>query len=201
MAGSLQQLNEWTNDHLKEFFHRILDVCCDMYTVDLQQSKQCYLDDQFHSRFPIEKNTLVILSEHLIRFFLTNVCQNNLLIFTKKEECNENVIKIANDCLRIRRLQLFKAIAFRAASARHGYLDNYDWSLMHVICNERMLSMRKFLVKLTLVIVGSDQQRRTISIEMNKLELSSFIRTLQQAEKDLRDHLISKDVANSIVVA
>lgn len=131
----------------------------------------------------------------MITHKITNLC----LFFV--QECNENVIKIANDCLRIRRLQLFKAIAFRAASARHGYLDNYDWSLMHVICNERMLSMRKFLVKLTLVIVGSDQQHRTISIEMNKLELSSFIRTLQQAEKDLRDHLISKDVANSIVVA
>ncbi|KAH9520499.1 COMM domain [Dermatophagoides farinae] len=188
-----------TNDLLNEFFHRILDVCCDMYVIDLQQSKQYYLDDQFYNRFPIDKDTLIILSEHMIQFFLTNVCQDSLNDFTKKEELDENVTRIATECLRIRRLQLFKAIAFRAASSRHGYLDNYDWSLVQVVCNDQMASMQSLLVKLTLVIVGADQQRRTLSIEMNKLELSSFIQILQLAEKDLQEQLLCKDVANLIV--
>lgn len=115
------------------------------------------------------------------------------------QELDENVTRIATECLRIRRIQLFKAIAFRAASSRHGYLDNYDWSLVQVVCNDQMASMQSLLVKLTLVIVEADQQRRTLSIEMNKLELSSFIQILQLAEKDLQEQLLCKDVANLIV--
>lgn len=56
-----------------------------MYVIDLQQSKQYYLDDQFYNQFPIDKDTLIILSEHMIQFFLTNVCQDSLNDFTKKE--------------------------------------------------------------------------------------------------------------------
>ncbi|OTF83846.1 hypothetical protein BLA29_013790 [Euroglyphus maynei] len=59
--------------------------------------------------------------------------------------------------------------------------------------------MQSLLVKLTLVIVDPDQQRRTVTIEMNKQELSSFIRILQKAEKDLRDQLMSKEIDSSIV--
>ncbi|XP_011314666.1 COMM domain-containing protein 8-like [Fopius arisanus] len=92
----------------------------------------------------------------------------------------ENVQVIILDCLKIRRDQLLKALAFNHSQKQTATMIDFDWRLKLVMGSSKMSSLKEPLLQLDLRVKEKDQEE-ILDIEMNREELDGFIKTLEAA--------------------
>ncbi|KAF7495214.1 hypothetical protein SSS_05474 [Sarcoptes scabiei] len=106
------------------------------------------------------------------------------------ENLKQHILKFAQ----FHELRWNKTSALRVISNQYDRLQNYDWSLVYSICNDKMRDVKTLLVRLSFIIVpssssSSNHQKYVIKFELTKTELKKFIETLLNCRRDLNDHL------------
>ncbi|XP_015112024.1 COMM domain-containing protein 8 [Diachasma alloeum] len=96
----------------------------------------------------------------------------------------ENVQTIILSCLKIRRDQLAKALAFNHSQKQTATMMDFDWRLKMVMGSSKVSSLKEPLLQLDLRVKEKGEEE-ILGIEMNREELDSFIKTLEAASVSL----------------
>lgn len=107
---------------------------------------------------------------------------------------SEKVNAILNECISLRKSDIFQAFILRCIRKQYAYLVNYDWSLSYVLSNNQISDVRKMLLKLTFIFNEPADSKNvpitsSLTFELTKEEVIQFISFLKKIKKNLYDQL------------
>ncbi len=101
----------------------------------------------------------------------------------------EEVQKIIYECLEVRRAELRKALIHNTIAFNNPMLKDFYWKLNVVLSSDKMTQINEPLINLDLNInepKNGVQTQNIVSLEMNREELSQVIKTLEEAQQELK---------------
>lgn len=166
-------------------FNKLLDVYCNTnIPASIENDRQLIMSNVMDdSKFVKQYVPLVWSNEQQ----MSDSCHQLLkLFYPNPSNSATNGTKsyaILDECLNVRRREIFRSIAHRVIISQAEYLHNYDWTVSVVLATDRSNRVEQPLLKLNLLIHRPEMDPIPLAYEFTKTELSAFIDMLRDAKK------------------
>ena len=102
----------------------------------------------------------------------------------------EDIQKVILECIEVRRPEIRKAIVNNTIAENNPVLKDFFWRLNVVLDSDRMTDINESLLNLDLNISetrNGTKSDKFVSMEFNREELSQVLKTLEEAQQELRN--------------
>ncbi|XP_067009970.2 COMM domain-containing protein 8 [Anabrus simplex] len=94
------------------------------------------------------------------------------------------------ECLEVRRNDISRVLRQKSAAISGPVLLDFDWKVKYVMGSSKLSSLREPLLSVDLHVAeekGPEKTESTISLELNKTELSTLISALEKAQENIKN--------------
>lgn len=113
-----------------------------------------------------------------------------LHLFQSLRTFPEDIQKVILECIEVRRPELRKAIVNNTIAENNAVLKDFFWRLNVVLDSDRMTDINEPLLNLDLKVSQTKNGSKDdgyVSMEFNREELSQVLKTLEEAQQELRN--------------
>ncbi|XP_054164061.1 COMM domain-containing protein 8-like [Oppia nitens] len=171
----VNQLSEHLNsDQIFSLIHEIIDDICGI--CDLKTDK--YVPTVFTTE--LQFGDCIALFKRLLLQLIDIRTKHESL-----QQLPEDIQKLTLECIEVRRPELRKAIINETIAENNPVLKDFFWKLNVVLDSDKMSDLNEPLVNLDLSVTENNRNR-IVSLELDRDELTHVIKTLEEAEQELR---------------
>ncbi|XP_063990281.1 COMM domain-containing protein 8-like isoform X2 [Diachasmimorpha longicaudata] len=169
-------IREDNNDLLTQFLHACISEVCGSSAPEYSHfSKMGWPEDEFNYTHKI---LLTLFNKPAVLHL------DDAKMPQEFFHMPENVQTLILSCLKIRREQLWRTLAFNHSQNQTSTMIDFDWRLKMVMGSSKVSSLKEPLLQLDLRVKEKGEED-ILGIEMNRGELDSFIKTLEAANAAL----------------